>query len=293
LDFEEKRIPELKKEQKGKAVDISLLAIVWDSTLVIYHPQQFFHPPDNSYSMILHESPLGSDPDTDCRDSPIPGIYKYGSLQVMLETIDFFLIHHPDFSLPNKKSNLMCVLGNTCPALRQTMIGKMKQEKQELGFKVVQIDFCPPYFCDYPAPFPSGLTLSDAFLRLMADDLSYEDLGTFLSPGADGTLQFRPIERADDLFECKPEHVRQFMERVLKWIAYTNSQYYVFVQCFAVPFSFIYTIATGSDELLLINQEDSTSRTLSYNKEVSCLLANLPGSCSMREVLVPCPAFRH
>ena len=118
----------------------------------------------------------------------------------------------------------------------------------------------------------------------------YEDLGIFLVPGADGTLQFRPVERADDLFECSLDHIRRFVELVRRWMVHTNSQYHVFIQCFAVPFSFIYAIAVQSDELLLINQEKASARTISYNKEISHLLANLPGSCKVQELLVPCSA---
>lgn len=275
-------------DNSSHAVDMDRLKIDWDSILVIYNSRQFYNPPNNSYTMILNESTQFYNEAQENNEQYYDSIYKYCTLHEMFAKIDIFLKNHSDFPSANKNKNLICVLGAACPTLRQQVTEKIKEIKLSEGFKVVQIDFCPPYFSDYSSPSSVGYTMSDAFLRLMADDLSFEDFGVFLVPKSDGTLQFRPVERADDLFECTPDHIRRFIELIRKWITLKNNQYYVIVQCFAIPFSFIYSIAVQCDELLLVNQENMISRKNSYNKELSHLLANLPVSCNVRETLIPC-----
>jgi len=271
-----------------RAVDLARIEADWESTLVIYHPQQYFHPPEKSYTMILSESPKDLNGNANSDRLTIDGIYKYDSLQSMRASIEAYLDLHPDLSEMEEKRNLMCVIGAACPIRRKKAVERIRQEKLELGLRVVQIDFCPPYLSDYSDAPTHGYSLSDAFLRLMADDLSYEDLGMFLIPRADGTLQFRPIERADDLFECKPAHIRKFVELVREWLVHTSSPYFVFIQCAAIPFSFIYATAVLCDALLLVNPDIRDSSAVSFNKELGFLLANLPGSCRMEEISLPC-----
>ena len=272
----------LARQESINAADLSSLQISWDSTLVIYDPQHFHNPPKDSYILVLYENPAQV-------DSKGVGIYKYGSLTAILEIIELFLRKNPLLlSALTQGTNLMCVLGAACPTIRQNWIDKLKQEKLKEGLKVVQIDLCPPYFGDCSLPVSIGHSLSDAFLRLMANDLSHEELGIFLIPKADGTLLFRPIERADDLLECSPDHLRQFVELIRKWIIYTNNQHFVIIQCYAIPFSFVYSITVLCDQLVLINQENSSLKTNAYNKELGYLLSNLPGSCNVEEILVPC-----
>ncbi len=128
-------------------------------------------------------------------------------------------------------------------------------------------------------------------LRIMADDLSCEDIGMFLAPRQDGSLQFRPAERADDLYECTPSYGRKLVGLIREWITRTNHQYFVIIQCAAVPFSLIYSIAVQTDELHLVNFEGLAFQSDSYNKEISFLLANLPGSCTLMETLSACHDF--
>ena len=271
-----------------RAVDLARIEADWGSTLVVYNPQQYFHPPEKSYTMILSESLDDSNRNADSDGLPIAGIYKYDSVQSIWASIEEYLGSHPDLSAMEGEKNLMCVAGAACPARRKKAIDRIRQEKLELGLKVVQIDFCPPYLSDYSDAPTHGYSLSDAFLRLMADDLSYEELGMFLIPRADGTLQFRPIERADDLFECKPAHIRKFVELVREWIDHASSPYFVFIQCAAIPFSFIYAVAVLCDALLLVNPDSKDSSSIAFNKELGFLLANLPGSCHMEEISLPC-----
>ena len=170
-NFSKRPLQESSDMQTFGAVDMNMLSIEWDSTLVIYHPQQFFHPPENAHTIILSEIPVDLSESADGKTPQPYGIYKYGSLQDLLKTIDCYLIHHPDLSMAVRSIDMTCILGSACPALRQRAIDEMKQEKLEQGRKVVQIDFCPPYLSDQPVSHSSGYSLSDALLRLMADDL--------------------------------------------------------------------------------------------------------------------------
>ena len=186
---------------------------------------------------------------------------------------------------------LMCVIGSACTGIRLSAVEKARQKKLAEGFKVIQIDFCPSYLSDYPTADSSGHTLSDALLRIMADDLSCEDIGLFLAPRPDGSLQFRPAERADDLFECTPSYGRKFAGLIREWINHTNHQYYVIIHCAAIPFSLLYSIAVQSDELLLVNHQGLSFQSTSYNREIAYLLANLPASCKLEETMSACGDF--
>lgn len=271
-----------------EVIDLSASAIDWNSTLVIYNPSQFYNPPENSNSMMLFESLLAEIPGSDA--GSICHINKYCSLTAMLDKIDMYLQSHPSLMPSIHENNLICAIGAACPEMRSKELASITLENLEKGMKVARLDLCPPYFSDFPVSDSTGNSLSDAFLRLMADDLSFEDFGLFLVPKPDGSLQFRPFERADDLFECKPEHFRLFTELLLKWISHTNNQYLVIINCYAIPFSSVYTIAVLCDQLILINQDKISTRTNSYNKELGYLLSNLPTSCDVREMLLTCPA---
>ena len=273
-------------------VDISLLQVDWERTLVLYHPQQFFHPPEGSFVMLLNESLSDPGASLDTDGPTVPGIFKFGSVHEILDAIESFLSDHPALESAGKKVSLLCVIGSACPGIRKSAIEKIRQKKLAQGLKVIQIDFCPSYLSDYPVTDSSGYTLSDALLRIMADDLSCEDIGLFLAARPDGSLQFRPAERADDLFECTPAYGRKFVELIRRWITHTNNQYFVIIQCAAIPFSLIYSIAVQSDELHLVNHEGFTFQSASYNKEIGFLLANLPGSCTLQETLSVCQDFR-
>lgn len=281
----------LRDEPPEDICDISLLRVDWERTLVLYHPQQFFHPPQDSYVMLLNESPSSTDSCFDASNPIVPGIYKFGTVHEILDAIESFLSDHPALAAADRKASLMCVIGSACPGIRRNAIENVRQKKLSQGLKVIQIDFCPSYLSDYPLTDSSGNTLSDALLRIMADDLSFEDFGTFLIPRPDGSFQFRPAGRADDLFECTPAYGRKFVELLRKWIIHTHDQYFVIIQCVAIPFSLIYSIAVLSDELCLVNQEGSALQTASYNKEIGFLLANLPGSCNLQETISACSDF--
>jgi hypothetical protein len=221
----------------------------------------------------------------------VPGILKFGSLREILDAIDLFVSDHPCLDSAEREASLICVIGTACTGIRHSAIEKIRQKKLAEGRKVVQIDFCPSYLSDYPMTDSSGYTLSDALLRIMADDLSCEDIGMFLAPRQDGSLQFRPAERADDLYECTPSYGRKLVGLIREWITRTNHQYFVIIQCAAVPFSLIYSIAVQTDELHLVNFEGLAFQSDSYNKEISFLLANLPGSCTLMETLSACHDF--
>ncbi len=279
-------------DNQPKALDLGLLGIDWETTLVVYHPQQYFDPPEKAYVMILSESLEDrNDGSTDSAELPIDRIYKYDSMQAMLSSLEAFIERHPDLSNGNGKGSLMCIVGTACPLLRHKELDRIRQEKFESGLKVIQIDFCPPYLGDCPDTPSHGYSLSDALLRLMAEDISSEDLGMYLMPRADGTLQFRPMERADDLFECKPAHIRRFVELVREWMIHSNDSYTVFIQCSAIPFSFVYAAAVLCDVLLILNSGSGGSSAVSYGKELGFLLANLPGSCRMEEIALYCPGI--
>lgn len=275
--------------------DMSQLRLDWETTLVLYHPQQFFHPPEGSFVMLLNESPCKSLSESDLSmgtdTSAIPGIFKFGSVHEILGMIEMFVSDHPGLDASDKKSQLMCVIGSACTGIRLSVIEKARQKKLAEGHKVIQIDFCPSYLSDYPTADSSGYTLSDALLRLMADDLSCEDIGLFLAPRPDGSLQFRPAERADDLFECTPSYGRKFVGLIREWISHGNHQYFVILQCAAIPFSLLYSIAVQSDELHLVNHQGLAFQSASYNKEIAFLRANLPGSCKLEETLSACGEF--
>ncbi|MHB1484637.1 MAG: hypothetical protein ACYCYI_08220 [Saccharofermentanales bacterium] len=270
-----------------EVIDLGSLEIDWPSTLVIYNSSQFYNPPENSNSIMLAENSLSEIPGID--ENSFCQIYKYCSLTAMIDKIDDYLRNHPSLIPVPRMKSLICILGAACPSLRAGAIDKIVQEKLETGIKVVRLDFCPSYFSDFPVSESKGYTLSDAFLRLMADDLSYDDFGIFLVPRADSTLQFRPIERADDLFDCTPDHFRKFIVLLQKWVTETDNRYFIIINCYAIPFSSVYAIAVLCDQLILLNQDKIPARTKSYNKEMSYLLANLPNSCEVQEMLLACP----
>lgn len=271
-------------------INLCSYEISWNSTLVIYNPDQFYNPPDESNSIMLTEISMSDN--LAFNENSICRIDKYCSLTIMMDRINTYLQNHPALLPVVQEGRLICVLGAACPLLRMREIDTIIQEKLGKGLKVVRLDLCPPYFSGFPISESAGYTLSDAFLRLMADDLSYDDFGLFLVSRADGSLQFRPIERADDLFECKPDHFRKFVGLLHNWIINTNYQYVVIINCYAIPFSSVYAIAVLCDQLILLNQDKTSSKTNSYNKELSYLLPNLPNTCEVHESLLVCAEIK-
>jgi hypothetical protein len=309
-----------------RPTDLSSLSIAWDTTLVIYHPQHFYNAPEKAFQMVLTESIVSDIGGVDtiaaniggvvegvnntfttnfdrandgaCKDNVsnfdrvdtggVPNIYKYSSMADIISTIEQFINDNPNLSENSTSKGLTCVAGDACPALRRVCVANLIKDKLENGFKIVEIDFCPPFMSDFITPAASGYTLSDALLRVIADDLSHEDIGLFLTPDKDGNFHFRCVERTDDLFECSPTHVRRFIETVIKWVKHTNFTYHVIINCGGVPFSFIYTISVMCDSLVLVNNRNHSAEAFAYNKELSYLLANLPGSCKVCKENVSC-----
>lgn len=286
-----------------RPMDLSGLSIVWDTTLVIYHPQHFYNAPDKAFQMVLTEnieSYSDSDgvPDGAFKDNVsnfdrdntggVPNIYKYSSMTDIISKIEQYINDNPNLLANSTSKGLTCIAGDACSTLRKYTVSNLVKDKLEKGFKIVEIDFCPPFMSDFITPAASGYTLSDALLRVIADDLSHEDIGLFLSPARDGVFHFRCVERTDDLYECTPAHVRRFIDTVIKWVKLTNFAYHVIINCSSVPFSFIYTISVMCDTLLLVNNSSDSTGAFAYNKELSYLLANLPGSCKVIKEYVSC-----
>lgn len=202
--------------------------------------------------------------------------------------IEKYLSDHPDFVPDKRKETICCIVGGVCPPLRLQYMQNLTREKMDKGVKVLRIDLCAPCFSDCPSSISQGYSLSDAFLKIMAQDLSYKDIGLFLSSMPDGSFRFRPVERADDLFECTPDDFRKFTDLVIQWVTYSGEPFYVLINCYGIPFSSIYAISVLCDRLLILNREDAPNSAAAYNRELGYLLSNLPGSCNVQEDLLSC-----
>ncbi len=261
--------------------DLTNSNIDWDDTIVIYNPMQYQMPDNISFTILLCDVKPNNSEISNC-------LFKFESVKSMLSFLLGFVAEHPQLLKNTQENNLACISGTACPSLAQEEMLKFRKEKLSEGYKVITIDICPPYFCEYFPSKTTGFNLSDALLRVMADDLNAEEIGLFLSLKPDGSMQFNPIERSDDFYECTPDNYRRFVEIIRKWIKHSNNNYYVIIFCYAVPFSYIYSIAVLCDKFILLNQENDPVRTKLFIKELNFLLSNLPSSCKVTERLLSC-----
>jgi hypothetical protein len=262
--------------------DLSILAIPWDRSLVIYHPDYFYNPPEIFHHIMLTESNTSA--------HSVSSLFKYTSLSEFIRRIDEYIQNCPSLSERSLDSNRMCIAGNTCSALRHKTVTSLIREKSSQGFRVILIDLSPPYCCLFPCNSKSPHTMTDAFLRLMADDLIEGEIGHYIIPDENcgGFYLFRPVEKTDDLFECTPDLLRRLIVLLGEWMESMNCSYYALIHCGAVPFSFIYSISVLCDTLVLVNSNQVTNRSAQYERELSHLLANLPNSCKIVKEMVCC-----
>lgn len=258
--------------------NISLLPLDFTKLVIIYNQIYFHNPPILENSLLLTETPTLN---SDCKF-----IYKFDFAQNILNILESFVDANNDLKKIYKHNNLLCITGIACHDIRNNEIFNIRQHMQNEGYKVVQIDFCPPHFGNMTNSAQNNNTLTDALLRIMADDLSFEELGTFLDMRSDGTMQFRPIHRTDDLFECEIEIYRKFVELLRNWIEYSNYTHFVIINCYAIPFNIIYTVSVLCDQLLILNQNNLPINNFLHNKELANLLPNLPSSCVFEERLI-------
>lgn len=257
--------------------DISTINIAFDNTIVLYNPSEFRNPPSHSHAIMLTYIRQ------DSSQEPVKSsIYRYSSVCDFVLLLEEYLEDHPQLADSLAHRNICCIAGQACSIARKAAVLELAGEKVREGYIPVLLEICPRHECLFhPDISGNGSTLSDAMLRLMADDLQYNELGTYLYPSDFNILNFRAFECTDDIFECSPDNIRKLMEIVRKWNEHTADAHYIMICCHSIPFSFIYKASVLCDSLIILNMADSDFNAPEYNRELSALLANLPGSCTV------------
>ena len=221
-------------------------------------------------------------------DSDIEYINKFSSASYFSKSVVKFISDNPDLSLIPAFNGIECITGNACEMQKRIYLKRISSKKLSEGYKVVILNLSPPYlsdsanFCDTPH------TLTDALLRIIADDFSHKDIGQYLTSAGEGILHFRPAEKTDDLFECSPKHIGNLIEAVREWIKHTQYSYYFYIYCSNIPFSFIYSTAVMCDYFTILNFKDEIRQNSIYNNELKYLIANIPSSCTVKYESLPC-----
>lgn len=256
------------------------------NVVYIYNPSCKIDPDCFKHKIMLLETHASADWED-------RSIFKYTSRKEMLDTIKKYTKDCPDLAFVPTTSGLSCIVGNACHKLKNFVISEIVSEKTAQGYKTVRLDIAPPYICDQKDISKSSYTLTDALLRISANDLSTKDIGLFLTVGQEGFLQFRTVERTDDLFECSPEQIQKLVKIIGEWIANNDYGYYFLINFSHVPFSFIYSCAILGDNLYIINTNQEKEKTALYNSELSHLISNIPDTCKVLKKVVKCTLDNH
>ncbi len=176
-----------------------------------------------------------------------------------------------------------CITGNASPAEISAGVVRETDLILKQGLIPVIAEICPGHCLVYPRKQDENIdTFSDLMLRIFARSVSSSELGIFMYPLDEGILRMRPFTRTDDIYECSPDDFRMLSEMLIEWNKRNSNVYYMLLVVYNVPFSLIYTVATLSDKLILINAGDDF-RTAEFNREISSLLRNLPDSCEIQQ----------
>jgi hypothetical protein len=221
-------------------------------------------------------------------ESGIEHIGKYSSVNDFFKGVAKFITDNPDLSLVPQFNGMECITGNACERLKKGYVKRISAKKLSDGYKVVILDLSPPYLSGSTNFNDTNHTLTDALLRILADDFSYKDIGQYLTSTGEGVLHFRPAEKTDDLFECAPKDIGRLIESIKEWIKHTQYSYYFFINCSNIPFSFIYTTAILCDCFTILNVKNDHRQNSLYNNELSYLTANIPSSCKVKFESLPC-----
>lgn len=257
--------------------DISAIDIAFENTIVLYNPSEYSNPPSDSHAIMLTYSRH------DSSQEPVKGsIYRYSSVCDFELLLEEYIEDHPQLADSLVHRNICCIAGQACSVVRKAAVLELASEKVREGYIPVLLEICPRHeYLFHPDTSGNGNTLSDAMLRLMADDLQYNELGTYLYPADFNILNFRAFECTDDIFECSPDNIRKLLEIVRKWNEHTAYAHFIIINCHSIPFSFIYKASVLCDSLIILNMAEVDFNAPEYNRELSALLANLPDSCSV------------
>jgi hypothetical protein len=267
-------------------VDISVCGFPFDQSILLYNPAEFENPPPLSHSIVL----------TDLRpdagnESPKGSIYRYASSCDFVLLLEEYLQENPSLTEKRYPRNVWCIAGQTCGLGRSEAILELAAAKLRDGFVPVLLEIAPRHERLFRSEYPDdGRSLSDAMLRLMADDLTFDELGTYMTPQESGMLTFRAFECTDDLFECSPEDIRRLVALLRQWNEFTAWSHFILIICCGVPFSFIYKASILCDQLMILNRAGDRFNASEFNRELSALISNLPDSCSVQINDIPCHA---
>ncbi|MHB8962434.1 MAG: hypothetical protein ACYC5K_04700, partial [Saccharofermentanales bacterium] len=269
--------PTVLMSQASDRLDISTLEVAFSSTIIFYNPSEYCSPPPESHVVILaYQSENPS------QEPAVRSIYRYSPACDFILLLEEYIEQNPQLADELIHRNLCCITGQACGKARKSAILELAATKVQDGLIPVLVEICPRHDCLFhPDTYGNGNTLSDAMLRLMAGDLNHEELGTYMVPAGFHMLQFRAFECTDDIFECSPDNIRRLVEVLRKWDEHTAHSHFIIISCHSIPFSFIYKACVVCDSLILLNMADSDFNASEYNRELSSLLANLPGSCSI------------
>ncbi|MHB1453306.1 MAG: hypothetical protein ACYCYM_05045 [Saccharofermentanales bacterium] len=257
--------------------DISAIGIEFTNTIILYNPSEYSNPPSDSHAIEL--TYVRNDTTLEPVDS---SIYRYSSVCDFTLLLEEYISNNPQLADSLIHRNLCCVAGQACFKGRKNAVLELAAAKVREGYIPVLLEICPRHECLFhPDVSGNGNTLSDAFLRIMADDLQYNELGVYLYPADFNILNFRAFECTDDIFECSPDNIRKLVEIIRKWNEHTAFAHYIIISCHSIPFSFIYKASVLCDSLIILNMADADFNAAEYNRELSALIANLPDSCSV------------
>lgn len=179
----------------------------------------------------------------------------------------------------------VCIFtGNAAPPYFTNEVLKEAGIQLHKGRIPVIAEICPRY-CNI-LPYDSNNlkvdTLSDVFARIMNDEMPAEDMGIYIEPSVENTYRFRPFTNSDDIYECSAAMIRRFILIFSEWNSRGSGNHYAILCMINMPFSHVFTAATICGKLNILNSEE-LFRNNEYNKEISSLLLNLPGTCLVRQ----------
>jgi len=267
----------------GEKITYEYLSGIFDlkKTVFVVCMSFYFRFPEDVWKIMLVSGEIKG-------ESGIEHIGKYSSKQDFFNGVIKFISDNPDLSLVPEFNGMECITGNACERLKKSYVRKISTKKLSEGYKVVILDLSPPYLSGSVNLHDTNQTLTDALLRIMADDFSYRDIGQYLTSTGEGIMHFRSAEKTDDLYECTPKDIGKLIDAIKEWIKHTQYSYYFFINCSNIPFSFIYTTAILCDRFTVLNVKNDQRQNSLYNRELAYLTANMPSSCTISYESLPC-----
>jgi len=267
----------------GEKITCEYLSGIFElkKTVFVVSMTFYFKLPEDVWKIMLVSGEIKGESGIEC-------IGKHSSKKDFLDGVIKFISDNPDLSLVPEFNGMECITGNACERLKKGYIRKISAKKLSEGYKVVILDLSPPYLSGAANLYDTTHTLTDALLRIIADDFSYKDIGQYLRSTGQGIMHFCSAEKTDDLYECTPKDIGKLVDAIKEWIRHTQYSYYFFINCSNIPFSFIYTTAILCDRFTVLNVKNDQRQNSLYNRELAYLTANMPSSCTVNYETLPC-----